>query len=73
MGNCPAASPEGYAVGDSRFRKKSLSFFKVRLKNAGILMMSHSTGTTSPPYPNVQPGVEAGVTGPVGLHRRVRR
>jgi capsular polysaccharide transport system ATP-binding protein len=33
------------AVGDSRFRRKSLSYFKTRLRDAGILMVSHSTGT----------------------------
>jgi capsular polysaccharide transport system ATP-binding protein len=33
------------AVGDSRFKKKSLAVFKSRLKDAGLLMTSHSTGT----------------------------
>jgi capsular polysaccharide transport system ATP-binding protein len=33
------------AVGDTRFRRKSLAFFKTRLREAGILMVSHSTGT----------------------------
>jgi capsular polysaccharide transport system ATP-binding protein len=33
------------AVGDSRFKKKSLQFFRDRLKDAGILMVSHSTET----------------------------
>jgi capsular polysaccharide transport system ATP-binding protein len=33
------------AVGDTRFRRKSLAFFKTRLQEAGILMVSHSTGT----------------------------
>jgi len=33
------------AVGDSRFRKKSLAVFKSRLKDAGLLMVSHSTNT----------------------------
>jgi capsular polysaccharide transport system ATP-binding protein len=33
------------AVGDSRFKKKSLHFFRNRLKDAGILMVSHSTET----------------------------
>jgi capsular polysaccharide transport system ATP-binding protein len=33
------------AVGDSRFKKKSLAVFKSRLKDAGLLMVSHSTGT----------------------------
>ena len=33
------------AVGDSRFRKKSLAVFKDRLKDAGLLMTSHSAGT----------------------------
>ena len=33
------------AVGDSQFRRKSLTFFKTRLQDAGILMVSHSTET----------------------------
>jgi capsular polysaccharide transport system ATP-binding protein len=33
------------AVGDSRFKKKSLAMFRSRLKNAGLLMVSHSTST----------------------------
>lgn len=33
------------AVGDSRFRRKSLAVFKNRLKDAGLLMVSHNTGT----------------------------
>jgi capsular polysaccharide transport system ATP-binding protein len=33
------------AVGDSRFKKKSLAMFRSRLKNAGLLMVSHSTET----------------------------
>ena len=33
------------AVGDSRFKKKSLAVFKSRLKDAGLLMTSHSTNT----------------------------
>jgi len=33
------------AVGDSRFRRKSLALFKSRLKDAGLLMTSHSVGT----------------------------
>jgi capsular polysaccharide transport system ATP-binding protein len=33
------------AVGDTRFRKKSLAVFKSRLRNAGLLMTSHSTET----------------------------
>jgi capsular polysaccharide transport system ATP-binding protein len=33
------------AVGDARFRKKSLAVFKDRLKDAGLLMVSHSTST----------------------------
>lgn len=33
------------AVGDSRFRKKSLGVFKNRLRDAGLLMVSHSMGT----------------------------
>lgn len=33
------------AVGDSRFRRKSLALFKSRLKNSGLLMTSHSVGT----------------------------
>jgi capsular polysaccharide transport system ATP-binding protein len=33
------------AVGDTRFKKKSLQVFKNRLKNAGLFMVSHSTGT----------------------------
>ena len=33
------------AVGDSRFKKKSLAVFKSRLKDAGLLMVSHSTNT----------------------------
>jgi capsular polysaccharide transport system ATP-binding protein len=33
------------AVGDSAFRKKSLSVFKHRLQDAGMLMVSHSVNT----------------------------
>jgi capsular polysaccharide transport system ATP-binding protein len=33
------------AVGDSAFKKKSLKVFKSRLREAGMLMVSHSTGT----------------------------
>lgn len=33
------------AVGDSRFRRKSLAVFKSKLKDAGLLMVSHNTGT----------------------------
>ena len=33
------------AVGDTRFKKKSLAVFKSRLKEAGMLMVSHSTNT----------------------------
>ncbi|MBP7003144.1 ABC transporter ATP-binding protein [Amaricoccus sp.] len=33
------------AVGDSRFRRKSLAVFKSRLKDAGLLMVSHNPGT----------------------------
>ena len=33
------------AVGDSAFRKKSLSVFKYRLQDAGLLMVSHSVNT----------------------------
>jgi capsular polysaccharide transport system ATP-binding protein len=33
------------AVGDSRFRKKSLAVFNDRLKNSGLLMVSHSVNT----------------------------
>ena len=33
------------AVGDSRFRKKSLAVFRSRLSESGLLMTSHSTGT----------------------------
>ncbi len=33
------------AVGDSRFKRKSLGIFKSRLKDAGLLMVSHSIGT----------------------------
>lgn len=33
------------AVGDSRFKKKSLAVFKDRLREAGLLMVSHSVGT----------------------------
>jgi capsular polysaccharide transport system ATP-binding protein len=33
------------AVGDSRFKRKSLAVFKHRLQDAGMLMASHSTGT----------------------------
>jgi capsular polysaccharide transport system ATP-binding protein len=33
------------AVGDTAFRKKSLSVFKSRLHDSGLLMVSHSTGT----------------------------
>jgi capsular polysaccharide transport system ATP-binding protein len=33
------------AVGDANFRQKSLAVFKDRLKDAGLLMASHSVGT----------------------------
>lgn len=33
------------AVGDTAFKRKSLAVFKSRLKDAGLLMVSHSTGT----------------------------
>ena len=33
------------AVGDSRFKRKSLAVFKSRLQGAGLMMISHSTGT----------------------------
>jgi capsular polysaccharide transport system ATP-binding protein len=33
------------AVGDSRFRRKSLTVFRTRLKDAGLLMVSHSINT----------------------------
>lgn len=33
------------AVGDSAFKKKSLAVFQNRLKDAGMLMVSHSKGT----------------------------
>lgn len=33
------------AVGDAAFKKKSLSVFKNRLKDAGMLMVSHSSST----------------------------
>lgn len=33
------------AVGDSAFKKKSLSVFQDRLRDAGLLMVSHSVGT----------------------------
>ncbi|HVL20854.1 MAG TPA: ABC transporter ATP-binding protein [Amaricoccus sp.] len=33
------------AVGDSRFRKKSLALFRSRMQEAGILMVSHSINT----------------------------
>lgn len=33
------------AVGDARFRRKSLAAFKHRLKDAGLLMVSHSVST----------------------------
>ena len=33
------------AVGDSRFRRKSLAVFKSKLKDAGLLMVSHNAGT----------------------------
>ena len=33
------------AVGDSRFRRKSLGVFKTRLRDAGLLMTSHSVAT----------------------------
>lgn len=33
------------AVGDSRFKKKSLALFRSRMQDAGILMVSHSTNT----------------------------
>lgn len=33
------------AVGDTAFRRKSLAVFKNRLSAAGLLMVSHSTGT----------------------------
>jgi capsular polysaccharide transport system ATP-binding protein len=33
------------AVGDTRFKRKSLAVFKSRLKDAGLVMTSHSTST----------------------------
>jgi capsular polysaccharide transport system ATP-binding protein len=33
------------AVGDSRFKRKSLALFKSRLQGAGLLMVSHSVNT----------------------------
>lgn len=33
------------SVGDSRFRRKSLAVFKSKLKDAGLLMVSHNPGT----------------------------
>lgn len=33
------------AVGDSRFKRKSLAVFKSRLKDAGLMMTSHSVNT----------------------------
>lgn len=33
------------AVGDARFKKKSLAMFKSRLREAGLVMVSHSTNT----------------------------
>jgi capsular polysaccharide transport system ATP-binding protein len=33
------------AVGDARFKKKSLALFRSRLKDAGLLMVSHSINT----------------------------
>jgi len=33
------------AVGDAAFKRKSLGFFKNRLRNAGLLMVSHSVTT----------------------------
>jgi len=33
------------AVGDAAFRRKSLAAFQERLSNAGLLMVSHTTGT----------------------------
>ena len=33
------------AVGDSRFKKKSLALFRARLKDAGLMMVSHSINT----------------------------
>ena len=33
------------AVGDSAFRRKSLAVFQDRLREAGLLMVSHNTGT----------------------------
>jgi capsular polysaccharide transport system ATP-binding protein len=33
------------AVGDSRFKKKSLALFRSRLKDAGLMMVSHSINT----------------------------
>ena len=33
------------AVGDSRFKKKSLALFRARLQDAGLLMVSHSINT----------------------------
>ena len=33
------------AVGDTAFKKKSLAVFKHRLKDAGLLMVSHSAST----------------------------
>lgn len=33
------------AVGDTRFKRKSLALFRSRLKDAGLVMVSHSTST----------------------------
>lgn len=33
------------AVGDTRFKRKSLAVFRSRLKDAGLMMISHSTST----------------------------
>jgi capsular polysaccharide transport system ATP-binding protein len=33
------------AVGDAAFKKKSLAMFRSRLKDAGLLMVSHSINT----------------------------
>jgi len=33
------------AVGDARFRRKSLAVFKSKLRDAGLLMVSHSIST----------------------------
>jgi len=50
------------AVGDTRFKKKSLQVFKNRLKNAGLFMVSHSTRT-------IRDYCDAGIVLEAGLAR----